>query len=194
VLTTLPRMSPLADLASAPALRDDIRRLGDLLGESLIRQEGPETFALVERIRALVREDPDAAADLVDELPLDHASTLARAFSLYFSLANIAEQVHRARGQAEERASTGGRLRMAGREIAEARRSGRVTADEVSAGIRHIGARPVFTAHPTEASRRSVLLKLRRIAELLAEPRTDRTDRGIAEEIDLLWQTDELRL
>ena len=63
-------MSPLAALTSAPALRDDIRRLGDLLGEALIRQEGPATYEIVERIRALSRDDPDAAAALIDELPL----------------------------------------------------------------------------------------------------------------------------
>jgi phosphoenolpyruvate carboxylase len=187
-------MSPPADLASAPALRDDIRRLGDLLGEALVRQEGPETFALVERIRGMVREEPDRAATLIDGLPLDQASTLARAFSLYFALGNVAEQVHRARGLAEERQLTGGPLLQAGLAIAGASRAGLVTADEVSDGIHRIGARPVFTAHPTEASRRSVLLKLRRVADLLDEPRTPRSDRDIAEVIDLLWQTDELRL
>ena len=187
-------MSPLAHLAATPALRDDIRRLGDLLGEALNRQEGEETFALVERIRGMVREDPDRAAALIDDLPLAAASTLARAFSLYFSLANVAEQVHRAREQAEERAATGGRLVQTGTDIAGAIEQGLVTPQEVAAGIRRIGARPVFTAHPTEASRRSVLLKLRRVAELLELPRTERTDRDIAEAIDLLWQTDELRL
>jgi phosphoenolpyruvate carboxylase len=187
-------MNPLVELASAPALRDDIRRLGDLLGEALIRQEGPDTFALVEQIRAMVREDPDRAAAIVDDLPLEEASTLARAFSLYFSLANVAEQVHRARGQAEARELTGGPLVQAGLAIAEAAEAGLVSRADVVGGIRRIGARPVFTAHPTEASRRSVLLKLRRIADLLALPRSEQTDRGISEAIDLLWQTDELRL
>ena len=63
-------MSPLAALTAAPALRDDIRRLGDLLGEALIRQEGSATYEIVERIRALSRDDPDGAAELIDELPL----------------------------------------------------------------------------------------------------------------------------
>jgi len=187
-------MSPLAALASSPALRDDIRRLGDLLGEALIRQEGPATYETVERIRALSRDDPDGAARLIDELPLAEATTLARAFSLYFHLANIAEQVHRSRSQTAARARTGGPLAEAGVAIREALEAGEVTADEVATGFARINARPVFTAHPTEASRRSVLVKLRRIAELLDEPRTDRSDLAIAEAIDLLWQTDELRL
>jgi phosphoenolpyruvate carboxylase len=187
-------MSPLAALTSAPELREDIRRLGDLLGEALIRQEGEAMFAVVEQVRTLVRQDPGRAAARIDELPLDEATTLARAFSLYFALANVAEQVHRARGLAAERARTGGPLARAGAAIRAALAEGAVSADEVAAGVSRIGARPVFTAHPTEASRRSVLLKLRRIAELLESPRTERTDREIAEEIDLLWQTDELRV
>src|SRR4029077_4211527 len=79
-----------------PELREDIRRLGDLLGESLLRQEGVQTFTLVEQIRALVREDPERAGELIDDLSLTQASTVARAFALYFHLANVAEQVHRA--------------------------------------------------------------------------------------------------
>ncbi len=187
-------MGPLANLTSAPKLREDIRRLGDLLGQALIRQEGAATFALVENIRTLVREDPDQAQALVDDLPLDQATTLARAFSLYFALANIAEQVHRAAGQTARRAQTGGPLAQAGAAIATAVASGEVEIEDVRRGLARISARPVFTAHPTESSRRSVLVKLRRIAELLDAPRSERTDRDLAEVIDLLWQTDELRL
>ena len=187
-------MTPIAALTSAPELRDDIRRLGDLLGEALVRQEGPHTYDTVERIRALSRDDPDAAAGLIDALPLDQAATMARAFSLYFHLANIVEQVHRARAQVLARAATGGPLVEAGVAIRAALEAGDVAAAEVRAGFASISARPVFTAHPTEASRRSVLVKLRRIAELLDVPRTTDTDRAISEAIDLLWQTDELRL
>jgi phosphoenolpyruvate carboxylase len=194
MLTTLPAMSPLDALPSAPELRDDIRRLGDLLGEAIIRQEGAQMFSIVESIRTLTRDDPDQAAQLIDDLTLAEATTLARAFSLYFHLANIAEQVHRAQSQAAERALTGGPLARAGAAIRQAVGAGEVTMEQVAAGFNHINARPVFTAHPTEASRRSVLVKLRRIAALLEEPRTDRTDRAIAEAIDLLWQTDELRI
>ena len=186
-------MNPLEALSSAPALREDIRRLGDLLGQSLLRQEGEEMFAVVERIRGMVREDPGEAAELIDALPLDQATILARAFALYFHLANIAEQVHRARALRLERERTGGPLEQAGRAIGEALRAGVVSREVVAEDISRIGARPVFTAHPTEASRRSVLLKLRRVADLLDQPRSERTDRQLAEVIDLLWQTDELR-
>ncbi len=186
-------MSPLADLSDAP-LREDIRRLGDLLGQALVRQAGEETFAVVEQVRALVREDPQRAADLIDGLPLERATTLARAFSLYFALANVAEQVHRARAVAVERERSGGPLAQVATAIRDALESGALTAADVAEGFAAVAARPVFTAHPTEASRRSVLLKLTRIAALLDLPRTPATDRDIAEAIDLLWQTDELRL
>ncbi len=174
-------------------LREDVRRLADLLGQSLLRQEGAALLELVERVRTLVREDPDAAAAELDGLPLDQAITVARAFSHYFALANIVEQVHRARAMAADRAVTGGPLAQTGAAIRAALDTGEISAQEVRDGFAGIGARPVFTAHPTEASRRSVLTRLVRIAELLDGPRSVGTERDLAEEIDLLWQTDELR-
>ena len=135
MLTTLPAMSPLDALPSAPELRDDIRRLGDLLGEAIIRQEGAQMFSIVESIRTLTRDDPDEAAQLIDDLTLAEATTLARAFSLYFHLANIVEQVHRAQSQAAERALTGGPLARAGAAIRQAMGAGEVTQEQVAAGF-----------------------------------------------------------
>src|SRR5919202_6071739 len=79
------------------ALRSDIRRLGMLLGQTLARQEGQAMLDPVEEIRRLVRADADAAARRLAELDLATATPLARAFSTYFHLANITEQVHRSR-------------------------------------------------------------------------------------------------
>src|SRR5690606_39999226 len=76
-------------------LRADIRRLGDLLGETLVRQEGPELLDLVEKVRRLTREDGEAAAALLRGTELETAAKLVRAFSTYFHLANVTEQVHR---------------------------------------------------------------------------------------------------
>ncbi|GIF65966.1 phosphoenolpyruvate carboxylase [Asanoa ishikariensis] len=181
------------------ALRADIRRLGTLLGHTLARQEGRPLLDLVEEIRALVRSDAEAAATRLSSMDVTTGTKLARAFSTYFHLANITEQVHRARELRRRRATAGGWLDQAAKLIAERG----VPADEIAAAGRRLAVRPVFTAHPTEAARRSILSKLRGIADELdaeaaesvlygAPPHAD--DRRLAELLDLLWQTDELRL
>ncbi|MFD3584275.1 phosphoenolpyruvate carboxylase [Streptomyces sp. NPDC058683] len=174
------------------ALRADIRRLGDLLGETLVRQEGPELLDLVERVRRLTREDGEAAAELLRGTELETAAKLARAFATYFHLANVTEQVYRGRELREARAREESALARVVREGAD-------QAPELLAqAAGRLNVRPVFTAHPTEAARRSVLNKLRRIAALLDTPVIEsdrrRTDTRLAENIDLVWQTDELRV
>ncbi len=178
--------------AEQAALRADIRRLGNLLGESLVRQEGAALLALVEKVRHLSRNDPDALAGLLGDVDLRTAADLVRAFSTYFHLANVTEQVHRARAMHRERVDKGGWLAQA---VDRIKVSG-VAGDDIDRLALRVAVRPIFTAHPTEAARRSILSKRRRVAELLdvdaaADPRADRR---IAEVIDLLWQTDELRL
>jgi phosphoenolpyruvate carboxylase len=182
------------------ALRADIRRLGTLLGQTLARQEGPPLLDLVEEVRALVRSDADAAAQRLGAMDVSTGTKLARAFSTYFHLANIIEQVHRARDLRRQRATHGGWLDQAAKLIAERG----VPAEEVAATARRLAVRPVFTAHPTEAARRSILSKLRAVAdELDAETSAailygasdeGPANRRLAELLDLLWQTDELRL
>src|SRR5690554_2156715 len=88
-------------------LRRDIRELGTLLGETLARQEGADLLDLVERVRLLVREDHDEAARLLAGVQSATATKLVRAFSTYFHLANIAEQVHRGRELAAARRTRG---------------------------------------------------------------------------------------
>ncbi|MDH6130543.1 phosphoenolpyruvate carboxylase, partial [Kitasatospora sp. GP82] len=170
------------------ALRTDIRRLGDLLGATLVRQQGPELLDLVEEVRWLTRTDDQAAAALLEETDLDSAVHLVRAFATYFHLANIAEQVDRAR-QIDLRRRDGSVLAHTADRLADA------DPQHLAEAVAALAVRPVFTAHPTEAARRTVLNKLRRIAELLEEGQCTqaRTDRQLAEAIDLLWQTDEIR-
>ncbi|MFC8173291.1 phosphoenolpyruvate carboxylase [Streptomyces sp. NPDC057242] len=173
-------------------LRADIRRLGDLLGETLVRQEGHELLDLVERVRGLTREDGEAAAELLRGVELETAAKLVRAFSTYFHLANVTEQVHRGRELREKRAAEGGLLAR----TVDMLKDG--DPEHVRETVKNLNVRPVFTAHPTEAARRSVLNKLRRIAALLETPIAQadrrRTDLRLAENIDLIWQTDELRV
>jgi phosphoenolpyruvate carboxylase len=179
------------------ALRRDIRELGVLLGQTLARQEGQELLDLVERLRQSIRSDSEATPPLLADIDALTATKLVRAFTTYFHLANVAEQVHRGHELAAMRAREGDWLTKAADRIAAADIPHAELADEVA----RLAVRPVFTAHPTEAARRTVLYKIRRIADLLDEwrretdPAADRRIRGRLEElIDLLWQTDDLRI
>jgi len=177
-------------------LRSDVRRLGDLLGQTLVRQEGPELLALVEKVRKAVREGNDV--ELLETLSVEDSVQLVRAFSTYFNLANIAEQVHRARILANARAEGGSWLARAVDKIEAALKAQtpghELSIEEISKWINEMSVRPVFTAHPTEAARRSVLSKMGSVADLLDDSRNPSQGERLAETIDLLWQTDELRV
>ena len=189
-------MSPSRIAADDADLRSDVRRLGDLLGQTLVRQEGPELLALVEQVRKAVREG--SGEEILGQLSVEDSVQLVRAFSTYFHLANVAEQVHRARVLAEARATGGSWLARAVDRIEAALKAQtpghELTKEEITEWVSAMSVRPVFTAHPTEAARRSVLNKLGSIADLLDDPRNPSQQERLAETVDLLWQTDELRL
>ncbi len=177
-------------------LRSDVRRLGDLLGQSLVRQEGPELLELVERVRKAVRENSEDS--ILANISDDQAVDLVRAFSTYFHLANVAEQVHRSRVLAEARRDGKSWLTQAVDKIIEAQKNPATghefTQADIEKWVSELQVRPVFTAHPTEAARRSILGKLSEISTLLDLPKSIAQDERLAESVDLLWQTDELRL
>jgi phosphoenolpyruvate carboxylase len=204
------------ELKEAP-LRRDVRSLGILLGEVLREQAGWDLFSHVEALRqgTIRRRDAEArgseeeaaqhgatALDMVHSLPAERAILLTRAFAFYFELINLAETNHRKRrklalqlaGRAEkQRGSLAGTL-------CAMKRVG-IGADEALEWLRRVLIVPVFTAHPTEVARRSVMLKRRRIGDLLAEldripiPEHDleRLEELVRAEITSLWQTDEVR-
>ena len=147
------------------ALRDDVNRVGSLVGEILAEQEGEDFLDEVERIRVaaiLRRENNASTGEMERELAgvdVAHATSLVRAFSTYFQAVNVAERVHRIRRRREyERAESSpqpGGLRDA---IDKLRASGVGKAD-LDACLARLHVEPVFTAHPTEAVRRALLEK-----------------------------------
>ena len=204
------------DLKEAP-LRRDVRSLGTLLGEVLREQAGDDLFAHVEALRqgTIRRRDAESrgqddeaarhatvALDLVHSLPVERAILLTRAFAFYFELINLAETNHRKRRRIALRLSgEAGRQRgsLAGT-LCEMRRVG-ISENEALDWLRRILIVPVFTAHPTEVARRSVMFKRRRIGEFLEAldripvPEEDmaRLQDLVLAEITSLWQTDEVR-
>jgi phosphoenolpyruvate carboxylase len=212
-LATLAPVSRELDRQQLPQrMRRDVRLLGDLLGEVLRESEGEDLLADVERLRHAViearREDPPPEADpvgdeiaaLVASWPLDRAELVARAFTVYFHLANLAEEHQRIRTLAE-RAAGGTPLRESlALAVADIRAT---TPGELEALLARLRVHPVLTAHPTETRRRAVTAALRRISGLLA--RLDdapvpgpgaqpETQRRLREQIDLLWRTSPLRV
>jgi phosphoenolpyruvate carboxylase len=181
---------------TAAPLRRDVRLLGTILGQVLVEQDGPWLLELVERIRhdAQSARRNGVVADVDTALPARDQALVLRAFGLYFQLANLAEQLHRLRRRRED--ARGGVV--ARESLDEAFRS----LEEADLARAHTtSVRLVLTAHPTEATRRTVLLAHIRIAEelhrlddlrLLPTERND-IEKRIAEEVTLLWQTDEVR-
>lgn len=162
-------------------LRDDVRRLGALVGEILAEQVSPGFLAEVEalRVAAIRRREGGAPVDVLAGrlagLELEQAERLVRAFATYFQAVNLAERVHRIRRRRDyqregAQAQPGGlvdtlqRLRAAG-----------VDAATVAATLARLRIEPVFTAHPTEAVRRALLEKEREVVRCLVED----IDRGL---------------
>ena len=174
-------------------LRNDVRRLADLLGQTLARQEGDELLSLVESVRLAVRQGEQD--QILSKLTDSQTISLVRAFGHFFNLANVAEQVNRSKVLADEKNTTGSWLSRAVDNILAAQKISKdFDQKDLQTWIDNFSVRPVFTAHPTEAARRSVLGKMTTISELLQQPDSQTQSKRLAETIDLLWQTDELRL
>ena len=205
------------DRAKEHPLRRDVRSLGILLGRVLIEQAGEPLFKTVEQLRRLLIEsrsnsaagphvfnrEMQEAQKIVRQLELREAYRITKAFAIYFELTNLAETNHRKRRRRAGRVHSdqsplpgsfrGTLLRM---------KNAAMTASQALAALQQVKVVPVFTAHPTEVARRTVLQKRRRISrhlealDRLPLPGAEAFDleNAIAVEIAGLWQTDEVRV
>ena len=186
------------------ALRANVRLLGDLLGRVLVEQQGSAFLGTVERVRVLSRRARDTGerGELDETIAGMDLATRANvlAAGLFFQLANIAEQHHRVRRRRDYERE--GRVAPETVEDAVARlgRAG-VAGEELGRVALGVHVELVLTAHPTEATRRTVLAAHQRIARRLrmlddawlTPPRRERLIDGLAAEITALWQTDVVR-
>jgi phosphoenolpyruvate carboxylase len=216
------RLAELIANSDEPAkdnpLRRDVRSLGAILGQVLVEQSGQELFDSVEELRRLLiehretaRQSPEQASstelmrqaqEIVSRMNVSHAYQVTKAFATYFELTNLAETNHRQRRRRagkldREHPPLPGSFRGT---LARMKEAGISAADAIAA-LNRIAITPVFTAHPTEVARQTVLLKRRRIAQELE--RLDRLpltseeaedcENNIRAEVTSLWQTDEVR-
>lgn len=147
-------------------LREDVRRLGALVGEMLAEQVSPEFLDEVERVRtaAIARRQieapPQSLAGLLAGLDPVHAESLIRAFSAYFQVVNIAERVHRIRRRRDYQRAASAKPQPEGlHDTLHKLKAQGVSVDELAQWLPRIDIEPVFTAHPTEAVRRALLEK-----------------------------------
>jgi len=192
-------------------LARDVRRLGNALGEVLKEQGGEALFDTVERIRAWTKEaraeagsDPaEAALDrLFADMDFPTALPVLKAFTTYFQLINLAEMKEIARVNRRRAAEAGDTPRPESvRDAVRGLRAAGVTAAQMQDLVASLSLQLVFTAHPTEAKRRTVQEKLQRLSRTLGgleQPLLSRREyEGLKDEIraetEMLWQTDEVR-
>jgi phosphoenolpyruvate carboxylase len=206
-------MSTLPPESTSDSLSTEIRKLGHILGEIIVKLEGKPILDLEEKLRLLAKSsrsgDTKAEAELLDavqKLTVSEAARMAMAFTVYFELVNLAEETHRVRllrkrrraqysapGSAPMRESIGAALRDF--------KSRNVPAEVVQSLLDKLSIELVFTAHPTESKRRTMLNKLQRLSHRLQNPGALIEDeitgienpRALEREMTALWLTDRSR-
>ncbi|MBJ6985643.1 phosphoenolpyruvate carboxylase [Luteimonas sp. MC1750] len=194
------------DFAETDALlRDDVRRLGAMVGEMLAEQVSPALLQQVEAVRRAAiarRENAEPVEALAAELAAvspENADALVRAFSAWFGAINLAERVHRIRRRRDHQRSDEGPQPGGLEAVLAALHADGVALDELQALLPRLWVEPVFTAHPTEAVRRALLAKERVIVERLVADidRTRTPDERLSDEsrirqaLATTWQTSE---
>lgn len=204
--------APQESIRNPASLSKSISQLGHFLGKTIIDQEGQDLFELVEQIRNLSksrREGKDVSEKIAQLMPqlLDDISdglTVLKAFTTYFQLVNLAEEQERVRILRQRTQTVQQNQTPMPETIDEAiqiLRDENLSAEDIHRILSDLYIMPVFTAHPTEAKRRTTLLQLKTISDALH--RLDTTDllpseeeetlQRIQETIILLWQSDETR-
>lgn len=201
------RVTPLATM---DALREDVHTLGDLVGQVVREQAGDRIFGLVEEVRlaAIAAREGDTPDDARERALLEWAerqstadlTLIVRAFTVYFHLINVAEQHHRVR-RLHEREQTGHPLPESLAAAVQALHAEGITEARLAALLPALRVHPVFTAHPSEVRRATLLQHLEHCAALLAEhdifkanpPRRRAIQDALRSAITLVWQTAETR-
>jgi phosphoenolpyruvate carboxylase len=186
------------------SVRQDVRELGELLGEVLETQASPEAFETVETVRTGSIEYRDGKAEsraglhqILSDLDPEHAAVVARSFTTYFELINLAEERERVRAIRAD--SNDGTLEDSLEEAAEALAD--LDSETRQQVIDDTLIEPTFTAHPTEARRKTVKSKLRSVSRLLetlderhlTRKEQEQLERDLDAEVTSLWQTSQVR-
>ena len=197
--------------ADGGELARDVRLLGNALGDVLREQGGEALFERVERIRALTKEARNQPGDGAAEAELnmlfagmdfDAALPVLKAFTTYFQLVNLAEQKEIVRVNRRRAFEAGSQPRSESvRDAIQTLSASGMTAVQMRGLISSLSIQLVFTAHPTEAKRRTVNEKLHRLSAYLsaleqpqiAQSEQERLEADVAAETEILWQTDEVR-
>ena len=185
-------------------LRDDVRLLGELLGQVLREQEGDDLFQRVERVRALAKSARSGAGEferLADDLasmPVEAALPVARAFAHFLNLANIAEQHHRIRRRrAYQRDPAASPQRGSCDDVLPRLIAGGLSPARLFEAVSSLQIELVLTAHPTEITRRTLVHKYNRIARALGRrdhvdltlPERDAVTADLLREVTAAWGT-----
>jgi phosphoenolpyruvate carboxylase len=195
---------------SSLPLRRDVKLLGNILGEILVNYGGIELYDKVEKIRTMCKSlrnnyNDEIYAELKQEISSMGSpirKQVIRAFSVYFHLINVAEQNHRIRRRRQYHLEDDTIVQPDSIEsVVLSLKDNHIDADSIQHALNTLSLELVITAHPTEATKRSILEIQQRIAEtlkkldhpLLTARERQKLEESLFNEVTILWQTDELR-
>ncbi len=190
-------------------LKRDIRELGIILGNVLKEQAGFNIYEMVEKLRHLTKklrteyneQTRKEILTLIDSLTAEDAYKVVRAFSIYFILVNAADEVHKIRVQRNDLIKKDKPLQGSVHDaLIELSKAG-LSKEKIKDILNKVEIIPVFTAHPTEATRQTILRKILKISRLLLQrelsintwEESESINLNLQTEITLLWQSNEIR-